>query len=185
MRNEKQSRFFFELKLLPSPNNTFYVRLYDFGGHHDIHVSRDDTLVHLPENLLSPPSLRHRCSLFNISMTNSRESAQFLYSLVRSKLVTIETKGLMHSKASHAVSFLLCESMKIAGSGSSLDIYEAVKESKFSRDFAPPSSLRSNPLPLPLQPSRTLDQPFDSISQGMSLSISLRGIESLRYSRLL
>ena len=117
---------FFRAEVTFIRSGTIDVVLYDFGSHHV--VSASDALIHLPEDLLTPPSLRHRCTLRGVCLPHTEEGAEFVIDLVRGKFVAIESDGYVrHSKVSPNVCYLICDSVTTVDG--SLDIMKTVQES--------------------------------------------------------
>ena len=106
-------------------DDTVAVKRYDFGGKVVVPCS---CLSLLPDELISIPCLRHMCATIGLFSEDSRESSEFLLSLVEGKPIQVNTKGTMSSKFKTDKKFHLC---KIETADGRTDLTEVIKSSQF------------------------------------------------------
>ena len=131
-----ESGEFYRVEVMELQSDFISVRLFDLGGHVSLPAK---SLCCLPEELVSIPCVRRRCSLLNLFTANG-VGVELFVRLVARKPVHVEHHGKMHLKSNPKETFSLC---KIQSLCRQVDIYEVVRRSPFvgRKQLAPEEKL--------------------------------------------
>ena len=131
-----ESGEFYRVEVMELQSDFISVRLFDLGGHVSLPAK---SLCCLPEELVSIPCVRRRCSLLNLFTANG-VGVELFVRLVAGKPVHVEHHGKMHLKSNPKETFSLC---KIQSMCRQVDIYEVVRRSLFveRKQLAPEEKL--------------------------------------------
>ncbi len=109
-------------RLVQGDGQEVLVSLIDYGGFETVTC---DLLVTLSEEVATLPSLRRRCTLLSLVSENSRESAEFLLSLVEYKPIRVKNHGSKSIKGNPVATFTLCDIMSPDGSSNLNEVIAA------------------------------------------------------------
>ena len=131
-----ESGEFYRVEVMELQSDFISVRLFDLGGHVSLPAK---SLCCLPEEFISIPCVRRRCSLLNLFTANG-VGVELFVRLVAGKPVHVEHHGKMHLKSNPKETFSLC---KIQSLCRQVDIYEVVRRSPFveRKQLAPEEKL--------------------------------------------
>ena len=131
-----ESGEFYRVAVMQLRSDLILVRRFDLGGRMSLPAK---SLCHLPEELISMPCVRRRCSLLNL-FAGRGVGVELFVRQVAGRPVHVEHHGEMHLKSNPKETFSLC---KIQSMCRQVDIYEVVRRSPFveRKQLAPEEKL--------------------------------------------
>ena len=119
-----ESGEFYRVEVMELRSDFILVRRFDLGGRMSLPAK---SLCRLPEELVSMPCVRRRCSLLNL-FAGRGVGVELFVRQVAGRPVHVKHHGEMHLKSNPKETFSLC---KIQSMCRQVDIYEVVRRSPF------------------------------------------------------
>ncbi len=131
-------------KLLQGDREEVLVYRIDFGG---VDIVTCDKLVTLSEDVVALPSARRSCTILSLMGEFSRESAEFLLSLVENKPIRVKNHGSKIIRNNPNIRFTLCDITTVDGKS---NLSEVIAASQYitKGSIKPPYGMVSSELSL-------------------------------------